>query len=241
MSYNINEAKNLINDEKVRYEIKSLNRSSDINDIVNNVTFAYNSADYINLFYDNGYKLVNVIGDLRAGDIARRMINNMFSIAANVGESAYVPSQEDIKSFYNEKITDYNKALYIGNFLMLMKMLDNETNLNFLCKVVSRIHEIGVVQDLFDLIMTRVLDIINIEKDYGVSKYIAAYAFLHKSDKVINAILSKPRLDNRLSKYTSLIAKESVATTEMWVRNIDGTYVIENVNEEAIAHAPRRR
>jgi hypothetical protein len=27
----------------------------------------------------------------------------------------------------------------------------------------------------------------------------------------------------------------------MWVRNIDGTYVIENVNEEAIAHAPRRR
>lgn len=241
MSYDINEAKKLINDESVRHEIKSLNRSSDINDIIMNVTFAYNSADYINLFYDNGYKLANIIGETRAGDIARRMINNMFSIAANAGEHAYVPSQEDIKSFYDGKITEYNKALYIGNFLMLMKMLDKETNLSFLCRVVSRVHEIGVVQDLFDLIMTRVLDIINIEKDYGVSKYIAAYAFMHKSDKVINAILSKPRIDNRLSKYTSLIKKESITTTEMWVRNIDGTYVIENVNEEAIAHAPRRR
>ena len=241
ISYDINEARNLINDEKVRHEIKSLNRSGDINNLIMNVTFGYNSADYINLFYDNGYKLVNVIGDSCAGDIAKRMINNMFSIAANAGENTYVPSQEDIKSFYDGKIVEYNKALYIGNFLMLMKMLDNETNLNFLCKVVSRIHEIGVVQDLFDLIMTRVLDIINIEKDFIVSKFIAAYAFMRKSDKLINAILSKPKLDARLFKYTSLINKESITTTEMWVRNIDGTYAIENVNEEVIAHAPRRR
>jgi hypothetical protein len=183
----------------------------------------------------------DIIGVRNAGDLARRMINNMHDTAANMGKCAYVPTAEDIKSLYDGNTGDYNKAFYTGNFLMLMKMLDKETSRDFVYRVVNTVHERHNVCDLFDLIMTRAIDMIDIAHDYDVAKFIVSYAFNLGSPRVINAISSKKNIDERLNQFIATFKKREVKTTEMWVRNNDGVYIVEGINEEAIAHAPRRR
>jgi hypothetical protein len=234
-------AKDLIKDKKVKDSLLSQDRANFVRDSITNVTFGYNSTDYINLFYDANYNMSDIIGVRNAGDLARRMINNMHDTAANMGKCAYVPTAEDIKSLYDGNTGDYNKAFYTGNFLMLMKMLDKETSRDFVYRVVNTVHERHNVCDLFDLIMTRAIDMIDIAHDYDVAKFIVSYAFNLGSPRVINAISSKKNIDERLNQFIATFKKREVKTTEMWVRNNDGVYIVEGINEEAIAHAPRRR
>jgi len=234
-------AKDLLKDEKVKKELLSCDRANFVRDYIVNVTFGYNSADYINMFYDCGYSLVDIIGIRSASDIARRMLNNITATAVNFPNStAFVPTSEDIKEFNNGKINDYNKAFYIGYFLMLMKMLDKENNNDFLCRVVQNVFERSETSDVFDLIMSRVFNKIDAETNYDVGKYVVTYAFVYNRPRVINVINSKKKLDERLVQIISS-KKVDVKTTEMWVKNGDGVYVIDGINEEAAIHSPRRR
>lgn len=233
--------KNLLADEKVKDSIKSHERHNFIRDCIVNVTFGYNSADYINMFYDCGYKLSDVIGGKNAGDIARRMIGTMADIMMHSRQGLFVPNSEQIKEFNNGTIEDYNTALYMGNFLMLMKILDNETDFDCMYRIANNIHERHYVCDLYDLILTRIIDIIDIKNDYDVSKYIASYAFNIGSPRVMNAIKSKGKIDERLRPFVESKKTSEVKTTEMWVRNADGQYVVDTINEEIMVHAPRRR
>ena len=234
-------AKDLITNNKVKESIVSQERANFLRDSIINVTFGYNSADYINLFYDSGYKLSDVVGVRNSSDLARRMINNMWDVSAHMGRNPYVPSAEDIKQFHKDELNNYNAAMYTGNFLMLMKMLDKETNGDFVYRIANAVHERHNVCDLSDLIMTRLIDMIDMSHDYDTSKYIASYAYNFGSPRVINAISSKQNIDGRLQQFINSAKKREVKTTEMWVRNGDGVYIIEGANEEAVAHAPRRR
>lgn len=234
-------AKDLIKDKKVRESLDSQDRANFVRDCIINVTFGYNSMDYINLFYDAKYKLSDIIGTRNAGDMARRMINNMYDTAMGMGGDTFVPSVEDIKAFENGETGDYNRAYYTGNFLMLMRMMDEETNRDVVYRIVNSVHERHYVCDLFDLVMTRAIDMVDIAHDYDASKFIASYAFNLGSPRVINALNSQKHLDERLNQFIASSKKREVKTTEMWVRNNDGAYIVEGINEEAIAHAPRRR
>jgi hypothetical protein len=234
-------SKDLLKDNKVKESLMSMNRANFVKDCIYNVTFGYNSADYVNMFYDNGYKLSDVIGAKYAGDFVRRIIGILFDVGINNAFGLFVPSVKQINDLNNGNINDYYTALYVGNFAMLMKILDNEKSKDCLYRVVEGVHARNHVCDLFDLIMTRVLDIINIEKDYEVSKYIVSYAFNIGSPRVINAINSKKNIDDRLKPFIESSNKKDIKTTEMWVRNDDGVYTIETNNEETIAHATRHR
>ena len=83
---------------------------------------------------------------------------------------------------------------------------------------------------------------INLEKDFSITKHIISYAFSNKRQRVINAINSNSSAGERTARMiSSLYGENAVKTTEMWVKNADGIYVVESVNEEIAAHAPRRR
>ena len=237
-SLELSTVKDLLKDKDVKKSLMSMDRFNLVKECINNVTFGYNSADYINVFYDNGYKLSDIIGAKNAGDIAVRMISVLFDIGLNNTLGLFVPNIKQINDLNNGAIDNYNMAMYIGNFVMLMKLLDNETDKSCLCRIASHAHERHYACDLADLVMTRILDIINVEKDYDVSKYIASYAFNIGSPRVINAIKSKKNIDNRLKSFIES-SNKSVKTTEMWVRNNDGAYVIEAYNNEAVVHTPK--
>jgi hypothetical protein len=232
-------AKDLIKDEKVKDSLLSCDRGNFVRDCIINVTFGYNSADYIDMFYDAGYKLCDIIGTRSASDLARRMINTMHDVAIGMGVNAYVPSADDIKALIDGHNEDYNRALYTGNFLMLMKMLDKETEYDFVYRITNSIYERHHICDLFDLIMTRAIGMVNMDDGCDASKYILSYAYRFGSPRVINAISSLKNVDK--NPFIDSSKKQEVKTTEMWVRNNDGIFVVDSVNEETIAHAPRRR
>jgi predicted MPP superfamily phosphohydrolase len=232
-------AKDLLKNKDVRESLLQQERANTLFDVIVNVTFGYNSSDYINLFYDNGYKLGEIIGRKRIGDIARRMISNM--IDATHGRPLIVPSKNGIEHFKNGLITDYNVALYVGNFLMLMKVMDNEKSPEFISRLSSFVHDRGRTCDLFDLIMTRLVEANDFENNFDSSKLIIHYAYSYYSPRVINAIEKNKKIDSSLRKLIDSFKKGEVKTTEIWVRSEDGTYVVDGVNEEVAAHAPRKR
>ena len=231
----------LKNNNKLVETLKKRERSGFIRDSIIHVTFNYNSADYINLFYDNGIAISDIIGGRNLGDIARRMVNNMFDIARNGRDrTAKVPTEKEIEEFRAGINNDYNTAMYIGNFLMLMKIMDNETNTDFFYRLANCVHERHFVCDLFDLIMTRICRCIDLNNSYDTARYIASYAFNFGSPRVVN-VLNSLKLKDSINDFIKGCQRRDYQTTEMWVRNQDGVYVVEGVNEEVAAHAPRRR
>ena len=234
-------AKNLITDKKVKDSLKRKERSGIVRDCLSNVTFGYNSEDYIDLFYDNGLTLSDVVGPRNAGDYAKRMINNMFDTGMH-GYSPVlkVPNSSEIENFLAGKSANYNEAFYIGNFMMLMKFIDHEVDKDAFFRIVASIYDRHFVCDLFDLVLTRIIDK---TETYETAKLIAAYAYNLGSPRVVNAIESKVKKNSSIDEFIGTCKQPKVKTTEMWVRNEDGTYVVDNVtvNEETVAHAPRRR
>ena len=54
--------------------------------------------------------------------------------------------------------------------------------------------------------------------------------------------ISKKKMNTYLQQYfDGFGVKAKVKSTEIWVKRDENTYVLENINEEDIAHAPRRR
>ena len=123
-----------------------------------------------------------------------------------------------------------------------MKIIENESSEDLFRRVVQHIHENSFQCDLFDVVVTMIINKLNMaEGNYDTSKYIASYACNIGSSRVKNALdkkginpLLKSFIDSSRKNYSSKV-------TEFWVRNDNGIYTLEGVNEEAIAHAPRRR
>ena len=235
--------KDLIKEKDVLKSLKNKDNSGLVCDSITNVTFAYNSCDYINLFYDNGICISEIIGARAASDLARRMIITMFDFVRNgVIKSAFIPTESDLKDFYSGKINDYANAMYIGNFVNLSKMVANERDNEFLLRLVMGIFDFHNVCDLFDLFMTIIFDkLCGLNKITDAIKYVVAYAFNLKSPRVINAIHTNK---NKSREVCELVAKQKIpfkiTTSEMWVSRGDGVYAVENI-EEIAAHAPSKR
>lgn len=234
--------KDLIKNKAVREEINSNYRSGYIRDSIINVTFGYNSSDYIDLFYDNGFTISNVIGARGAADIASRMINTMHDMVRNnFGMTMKVPTPSEIESFKKGEINAYEESMYIGNFLMLVKMANMEEDGDFFYRLTSAIVARHQVCDLFDLIMTIICHKVDLSSRLEVAKYISAYAFDFGSPRVVNVINSIKNKSRDLKSIIDSRRPRDYKTTEMWVLGDNGNYVVEGVNEEAAAHAPRRR
>lgn len=233
--------KDLIKDKKVVESIKNNERSAFIRDCITNVTFGYNSADYINLFYDNDLPLSRVIGARQVGEIGRRLINNLFDTARHNWSKVPVPSSDEIEKLSRNEITNYNKAFYAGSFMVLMKIIDNEPNCDSFTRIVSTMFEKHYPCDLFDLVFTRIYEKISIKENFDVAKFTAAYAYQCQSSRVINAMKLKKEQNKALNDFISTFNKFDVKSTELWVKNENGAYVVEGINEEVAAHAPRRR
>lgn len=231
--------KDLLTDKTVRDELMSRNRSDLINDGIINVTFGYNSSDYIDLFYDAGFTISDVIGSRGAGNIAMRIINTMHDfVRANPRLSMKVPTEKEIDAFKKGDTNNYEDSLYLGNYLMLIKMLNKENDVDFFYRVVTAIIARHGACDLFDLVLTIICNKVDLSKRLEIAKYIANYAYGYDSARVVNAIKARAKDSVDLMLIISSFKKRDYKTTEMWVVGENGNYVVEDINEEVAAHAP---
>ena len=229
--------KELLKNQEVLDDIKDQPRTGVLREALINATFGYYSLDYLNLIYDSGLTVTEMIGGSLAADFGRRIINTLWDI----NDRPVVPSSDALEAFKKGSIENYDSALYTGLFTALMMFVDHEKTSDALSGIVITIFERHRKTELFDLVLTRVCEKLNLN-DCGFSKYIIHYAFKNNSVSVINAI-TKQKLNSKLSDAVrSYVGSDfKCKSTEMWVKRENGTYVLEGINEEQIAHAPRRR
>ena len=88
----------------------------------------YSSFDYLNLLYDNGHMMTEYLGEYPFSEIIRALFGKL-KFASERLNSANVfknPSDEEIKSFYEGKINSEFEAMYVGFFLILKTIIENE-------------------------------------------------------------------------------------------------------------------
>lgn len=237
--YELSTVKDLLKSKEVKDDIKKRGRANILRDALINATFGCTSFDYLNAIYDSGCTVSSLIGERYASDFGVRILNTMCDFRGNPD----VPSTKDIENFRNETVDGYGNAMYIGYFLMLMKFIDNEKDQNTFGRIITSIMERRRRSDLFDLVITRLCDKVDFIKDEGdmLAKSIINYMIMSKSNVVFN-VLSKKKMNTYLQQYfDGFGVKAKVKSTEIWVKRDENTYVLENINEEDIAHAPRRR
>jgi hypothetical protein len=150
-----------------------------------------------------------------------------------------LPTPTQYEKFNKLEIRNNNEAIYIGYTMMILKMLENETDAFFFNNVVSRVMSYGNQCELFDLILSVVCNRININENISLSKMIVNYAYSYGAMSVINILASKNPTGS-LKQYIGEKKTYDVKVTEIYVRGDNGLYTLQNVQEVA-AHAPRKK
>ena len=238
--FEVSIVKDLIKSAEVRKDLKTLNRAGLLRETLMSVAFNYASADYLNLIYDNGYTLAELIGQSYASDFARRLLNTMCDYR-NVPD---VPSAKDIEQFKMQSLNNYGYSMYIGYFLMLMDIIEKE-DVNITNNLLASILERGRRTDLFDMVVTMICNKADLAKNNitNIGKFIMNYAFGNNSPSVLSSLAEK-KLSDKLKNYLEGFTARgySMKSTEIWVKRDANTYVLQGTDKEAeVAHAPRRR
>jgi len=224
-NFELSNAKELIKNKKVIEDLLDGEKSQYVLQYIKTVCFTLNSLDYINLFYENGLTLFEVIGLKGVNDITQNIIYTLNGEFGPNLHSFKVPTGEEILQFKEGKITSRRDAIRIGFFTMLIDILEHEKEEKVFYKLSQFIREHGFRCDLFDLVLTI---IIGKTRSFETEKMITSYASNTASVCVINAIKKASG-----GKFTSKL-------TELWVKNDNGFYEFSGMNEEAVAHSARR-
>jgi hypothetical protein len=221
----------LITYKDVILSLKKKEKANFVKEYIKTVMFHYKSFDYIDLFYDNGILISEVIGDKSTGDIVLEIVNDML-YHCNENTNYDVPSENDINDLFNGRIGNRYRNIYIANFIMLMKMVDNENNRTILHRILAGLCEKGFRCDLFDLVITRILSKINTSNNMNTEliKMMLSYAINNHSSRVINAIKSyniqNDAINNIINSYKPI--DNTMKVTDMWVKGNDAyEYVVE--------------
>ncbi len=238
-SLDLSTVKDLIKNDDVRKSILKKERLTSVIDVVRNVTFGYNSSDYIDLFCDNGFAMSDVIGIRQTTDVVRTILDLSYdNIRHGVAFASKVPTEKNIDDLRNGRIKNFNNAYSIGLFLMLMKIISTETSKDILYRITEYIYGKNSCCDLHDLIITEIFNKIgDTDSNYGIANLIVNYAFINKRNRIINPILLKAKKDPTLKTMIDSFNGYEVKTTEMWVKRGENNYIIENHIEEAVTYA----
>lgn len=233
-------AKDLLKNDKVAEVLKKREKASTIRDLISHVTFTYNSPDYIDMFYDCGYKLSDIIGGKSACDIVRRILNSMFDLAHTfrLDGRTYLPTQENIDALNHNEIYNNNEAIYVGYFTIIDRIIDEEANnYDFMHRLSNYVYERHVVTDLFDHIAIKILNSVsNDNSNFAIFNYVVSYAYNYHSARVIVELSKKAKenkvIDSLIGKFTKTSTSDYI-TVSMQPTTADGNaYYAANVVAE---------
>ena len=129
-----------------------------------------NSFDYLNMIYDNGYKLHGLINTDYLAELFDKVFKYHYQRIPNVlTDGMLIPSDEMIEKFNNESLNTFEEVSYVGSYLQFKMLFDNEIddsiNYNSLYfRLLSRIHRTPARGELVDKIILDLSDRLNFEK-----------------------------------------------------------------------------
>ena len=158
------------------------------------------SFDMLDAFYDNGFKLVDVMDKGPVGRILKDLANNILVRGRNIGGQFLVPTGDEINKFFSNDCDSIDQTFYIGLYLAMKKIIAKEkrkdnNNSGMYKRIVSIFLMQRVGTPLFDEILLDIADQISFKESSEVAHSWVSYANVYGGEAV-----KKYTMDN-LMKY----------------------------------------
>lgn len=150
--------------------------------IISQSVIDFLSFDYLNIIYNNGHYLSEYLEYRYIAEILRCSFNNLKAASRQLYRNSVMekPNEERINNFYNETLKNRNEVLYIGNYLIVKKIIKCEnkkgTDFNSIYyKILSNIYNSGLTGALIKELMYLMLDNIDMSEKKDSTNYIVSY------------------------------------------------------------------
>ena len=155
----------------------------------------YLSFDYLDLIYDTGHTLNTYLDSSIVAEILKSSFNNLKSASRRLYRNQVMekPSEERIEAFYNEELKNRNDVIYIGNYLILKKIIIHEvkkdTSFNRIyVKLLSSIYNSGLTGSLIKELLYLMLHNLKMADKNDSTNYIVTYFGRFGDDEMQNTI-----------------------------------------------------
>ena len=175
----------------------------------------YMSFDYLNLIYDNGLKLKDIISIGYIGDFIKHFAQNIRAISRATDNFANLQgvTDDEIKDFYNLNLTRREDTKYVGFYLAIKKVIENEScegiegnelYKRFLSHMESRNAQVDVYEQIVDLFKDK------LDYDYKSNAIICLtkYAVFYGSQGLKDFINKKSETNSFLKEQIEFYTKE---------------------------------
>ena len=151
----------------------------------------YLSFDYIDLIYNNGLKLRDILSQNSIGKIIKDLLSDMVAmsrVGRNLADCKEV-TNKDIEDFFNSKTACVEETRYIGSFILIKKIIqmesgDNREINNLLKRPISYIVSNRKQGGVFDQIMMLSVQSVNFSKSDDCTCYLARYVACNPSTPI---------------------------------------------------------
>jgi len=173
------------------------------------------SFDYLNLIYNNGLRLRDVMAMEYVRDIIKNFAQNMRSISrasANFTTMSGVTDSE-IKDFYDLKTERREDTKYIGYYIVIKTILEKEdvsgsacndlcrNFLNYMCGLNKQV-------EVYEQLINLVKDKLDYKCKHESLQYLAKYAIFYGTDGLKEFVFEKAKGSDFLSKWIEIYKKE---------------------------------
>ena len=148
------------------------------------------SFDMLDAFYDNKIKLSNVFESGNINSLTRAIMNSMLNHGrnGNMDGSYKLPTEEEIKQFFNSECDSIDRALYICCYLALKKIISNEKGSGNGNAIYRRI-SISILMarkpgEVFEDLLMDIADQLNFATPHDTVDSWVKYANVHGSEKM---------------------------------------------------------
>ena len=166
---------------------------------------SYMSYDYLNLLYDNGLKLKDVMDFGYISSMIKNFASDMRSIsrATNNFTNMNGITNDEIDKFYNFNIERREDAKYIGYYLAIKKIIEHEPleTKHFSDLLVYITTSLNRQVEVYEQIINLIKDKLDYNSKCDGINYLVKYAIFYGSQEIKEFILEKGKTHSNLQSY----------------------------------------
>ena len=171
------------------------------------------SFDYLNLIYDNNMSLIEIMGKGLIGDLVKQFAYDMRCISRSTEKfkNYDVVKESDIENFFNQTINTREDTRYVGLYVALKKIIDNEfkkdTN-NLARNLVIFMGTDNKTAPIFDQIIDLFKDNLDFSKKCDTLYYLIKYAVFYGGEELKHFVDEKCKSSQDVEKMLITIKNE---------------------------------
>ena len=167
------------------------------------------SFDYLDLFYSRGLKIHEILGVSGLSIIFK----NILPILLNKGRARGYkkPTEEYINAFFEGRLDSVDEAMYVGTYLALIKIIDNEggkgiDNNNVYRRIIHSILMYHKSYEIFDVFMEKIAMHLDFTKRHDACTTWISFAYQFGGKELKNLLKEITEKNNEAKKF--LVALE---------------------------------